>query len=50
LLQRGSPERPADVPGPPGADIRPETSPRHAVPTGAAMSVRDQGLGVASTR
>jgi uncharacterized protein len=50
LLQRGSPEQPADVPGLPGADIRPETSPRHAAPTGAAMSVRDQGLGVASTR
>jgi len=50
LLQRGSPERPADVPGLPGADVRPETSPRHAAPTGAAMSVRDQGLGVASTR
>ena len=50
LLQRGSPEQPADVPGLPGADIRPETSPRHAAPTGAAMSVRDEGLGVASTR
>jgi uncharacterized membrane protein YfcA len=50
LLQRGSPEQPADVPGLPGTDIRPETSPRHAAPTGAAMSVRDQGLGVASTR
>jgi uncharacterized protein len=50
LLQRGSPERPADVPGLPGADVRPETSPRHGAPTGAAMSVRDQGLGVVSTR
>jgi uncharacterized protein len=50
LLQRRSPEQSADVPGRPGADLLPGTSPRHTAPTGAAVSVREHGLGVASTR
>jgi len=50
LLQRGIPEQSADVPGLPGTDVRPETSPRHAAPPGAAVSVREHGLGVAPTR
>ena len=50
LLQRGSPEQSADVPDLRGADVRPETSARHAAPTATAVNVRGHGLGVASTR